>query len=234
MADQAAAGRDPSVYLFGGSTMTLDTNAIDVSDMFAVHQALRDSLSAAPRLVAGIDADDEARSALVSSFYDNVIAFLHAHHEGEEALIFPLLRERCPGQLEMIDTVAAQHRDVDELVTKSVELLEGWSAGDAAAKDGCAQSLGALGQRMREHLDDEEQQLLPLCATNLTEQEWGALPGHALGSFTGDKVWLILGLIREHMTDEHRAEMLAHMPPPAAEMWTTIGEKSYIEMMDEV
>ena len=46
-------------------------------------------------------------------------------------------------------------------------------------------------------------------------------------------MWLILGLIRERMNDEQRAGMLAHMPPPAAEMWTSVGEPSFKEMMGE-
>jgi hypothetical protein len=70
-----------------------------------------------------------------------------------------------------------------------------------------------------EHLGDEETKLLPLCSTNLTEQEWGALPGHALGAIAGDNFWLILGLIRQRMNDEQRARMLSHMPPPAVEVW---------------
>jgi iron-sulfur cluster repair protein YtfE (RIC family) len=214
--------------------VSLTGNTIDVSDMFPVHNTLRDSLAAAPRLVSGVDDDDGERRQLIANFYDNVLAFLHVHHHGEEILVFPLLRERCADQLEMIDVVAGQHRDVDRLVAESGDALKSWQGGDVAAKDRSARALGALGGRMTEHLHDEEQQLLPLCSTNLTEQEWGALPGHALGSFEGDKVWLILGLIRERMTDEQRAAMLAHMPPPAVEMWTTVGEKSFVELMGSV
>ncbi len=214
--------------------MSLTGETIDVSDMFPVHNTLRDTLAAAPRLVTEVDDGDPERRELIANFYDNVLAFLHAHHDGEETLVFPLLRERCAGQLEMIDVVAGQHRDVDQLVAESGDALKCWHGGDALAKGRSAQAIGALGERMADHLNDEEQQLLPLCATNLTEQEWGALPGHALGSFEGDKVWLILGLIRERMSDKQRADMLAHMPPPAVEMWTTMGEKSFVDLMDAV
>lgn len=229
----------PADYERRGLEMTeapvpLTGETIDVSDMFPVHNTLRDSLAAAPRLVSEVDDGDGERRQLVANFYDNVLAFLHVHHHGEEILVFPLLRERCADQLEMIDVVAGQHRDVDELVAESGQALKSWEAGDIGAKARSAHALGALGERMTEHLHDEEQQLLPLCATTLTEQEWGALPGHALGSFEGDKVWLILGLIRERMSDKQRADMLAHMPPPAVEMWTTVGEKSFVDLMGAV
>jgi hypothetical protein len=60
------------------------------------------------------------------------------------------------------------------------------------------------------------------------------LPGHALAGYQGDKVWLILGLIRERMTDEQRAKMLANMPPPARDMWTGFGENAFNELSSEV
>ena len=207
---------------------------IDVSDMFPVHRALRETLASAPRLIGTVDPDDDARRSLLANFYENVVDFLHVHHDGEEQLVFPLLRDRCPDDAELIERVAAQHRDVDDLVATSTAALHRWQEGDADGRDPCASALGALRARLVEHLDDEEQSLLPLCAAHLSEPDWGALPGHALGAFDGDKVWLILGLIRRNMTEEQRDRMLAHMPPPAVEMWTGFGEAAFGALMDEV
>jgi len=208
--------------------------AIDVSDMYPVHKALRVTLSAAPNLVGSVADGDEARREIIGNFYGNIIAFLHVHHHGEEQLVFPLLRERCADELALVDVIANQHRDVDQLVDQSVAFLEEWATGATEAKAKCAETLGALGIAMTEHLDDEETRLLPLCATNLTEQEWGALPSHAMGAFAGDKIWLILGLIRQQMDEAQRARMLVHMPPPAVEMWTSVGEHSFNRLMAEV
>ena len=81
-----------------------------------------------------------------------------------------------------------------------------------------------------EHLDEEERLGLPLAAEYLSAEEWGRLPGHGLAAFDGDKVWLILGLIRERMNEDQRAAMLAHMPPPAVDMWTGFGEQAFNEL----
>jgi len=97
-----------------------------------------------------------------------------------------------------------------------------------------ADALEALRVQLCAHLDEEEAEGLPLCAENLSIQEWGALPGHAMASFRGDKIWLILGLIRERMNDGQRAAMLEHMPPPAVEMWTNFGEQAFKELSNEV
>jgi hemerythrin-like domain-containing protein len=214
--------------------MTSATDAIDVSDMYPVHNALRLTLAAAPRLVGAVDPGDDARRDLIANFYRNVIAFLDVHHHGEELLIFPLLGERCASHKDLIDRIAAQHRDVDGLVSQSNAMLDSWTSGDDTVRDPCAQTLQKLRECLVEHLDEEERLLLPLCATNLSEAEWGALPGHALGSFDGDKVWLILGLIREQMNDGQRDRMLANMPPPAVEMWNGFGQAAYGELMTEV
>ena len=64
--------------------------------MYAVHGVFRDTLGAAPALVGGIAAGDAARVALVANYYENILSFLEAHHDGEEEVVFPLLRERCP------------------------------------------------------------------------------------------------------------------------------------------
>jgi len=215
--------------------MTPDNaDRIDVSDMFAVHQALRDSLGAAPQLVRGVSPSDAGRVELIANFYDNVLGFLHVHHDGEEKLVFPLLRDRCPGELGLLDQMAAQHAAVVGLMQGSGSALSAWVGGEAGAQEASATALGALSEGLEQHLGEEEQQLLPLCAAYLTPEEWGVLPGHALGSFDRDKVWLILGLIRDHMTQEQRDEMLAHMPPPAVEMWTTMGEQAYKNLVAEV
>ena len=63
----------------------------DVSDMYAVHGVFRDTLGAAPELVGGIGAGDTERTALIANYYENILSFLEAHHDGEEKLVFPLL-----------------------------------------------------------------------------------------------------------------------------------------------
>ena len=94
--------------------------------------------------------------------------------------------------------------------------------------------LESLREHLVEHLDEEERLGLPLAAEYLSAEEWGQLPGHGLAAFDGDKIWLILGLIRERMTEEQRAAMLAHMPPPAVDMWTGFGEHAFNELAAQV
>jgi iron-sulfur cluster repair protein YtfE (RIC family) len=199
----------------------------DTSDMYAVHGVFRDTLGAAPTLVGDIAPGDAERVALIANYYENVLSFLEAHHDGEEHLVFPLLRERCAGNEELIDHMNDQHHEALTLVDEAKVSLAAWPGGDAAAQAAALERLDQLSSHLLEHLDQEETKVLPLAAEHLSMEEWGALPGHGMANFHGDKIWLILGLIRERMTDGQRAAMMAHMPPPALEMWTGFGEQAF-------
>ena len=209
-------------------TEVADPARTDTADMLAVHQVFRRALPAAGLLVGGVARGDTARSELVGSFYANILDFLHVHHEGEDLIVTPRLLERAPGAADLVGRVAAQHQTVVPLMETARRLVGPWAA-SADPEQGAelVHALTALDRELVAHLDEEEAAVLPLCAVHLSPEEWGQLPAHGLGNFGGDKVWLVLGLIRENMTQEQRDEMLAHMPPPAVEMWTTMGSAAF-------
>lgn len=214
----------------------MSTNIIppaDTSDMPAVHNVFRESLASAPKLIDSTTGDD-ARRAMISNYYANLIDFLKVHHDGEEELVFPVLIERAPDQRGILDKAAADHQTVVGLMSAVDDHIEIWQASGDAGAQGVLDALAALRATLIPHLDEEEAEIVPLAATHMNAAEWGQLPGHAMGHFQGDKVWLILGLIRENFTQQQRDMMLAHMPPPAREMWETVGERSFNELIAQV
>jgi Hemerythrin HHE cation binding domain len=205
----------------------------DTSDMAAVHRVFRSSLAAGPEFVAGA-AGSEERRALIASYYVNLIAFLEVHHEGEELLVFPLLSERAVGDRALVVETTRQHAEVVGLMESVKSSMRAWeSAGDAKA-DAAVASLRSLDAVLIPHLDDEESIIVPLAGRHLTPQEWGQLPGHAMGHFGGDKIWLIIGLIRENFTEAQREMMLERMPPPARQMWESMGEAAFTSLIAQV
>jgi hemerythrin-like domain-containing protein len=206
----------------------------DVTEMKAVHRVFRDTLGAVPDLVGGVGSGDVERLGLISNFYENVLSFLHAHHQTEEELVFPLLRDRCPDDLALVERAAEQHEAVLASAAEAERAVAAWAKEGPSSQAAASGRLSTLGDLLGEHLDEEEQNLLPLCAANLTAEEWGAQPPRGISLFAGDKIWLILGLIRQRMTDTQRQDMLTHMPPPAVEMWTGFGEQAFNELMADV
>ena len=191
----------------------------DTSDMARVHQVFREAIAAAPALIGSATAKGRERVDLVASYYRNVLALLHAHHDGEDELIWPLLIERAPDEAEEVRRIAGQHTDVAAALVAAMAAIDDWQASADDGTGSAAVAIANLGAALLPHLDQEEAFVVPLAAKHIYAPEWGELPGHALRNFSGDKMWLILGLIREQFSVEMIAMMDEHMPPPVVAMW---------------
>jgi hemerythrin-like domain-containing protein len=206
----------------------------DVSDMFAVHQGILTSLDAAPQLVSSAVANSDRVNA-IASFYDNLLEFLHVHHQGEDELIYPLLEERCTSDDDMLERVDAQHQllyaPMDDAWLK-VEAFR--SAPSEQSGNELVAALALIDETLRPHLAEEETTVLPLATRWISPEEWGQLPGHAMMTFRKDKPWLALGLVREGLTDEQKSAMLAAMPEPVRDMWSNQWEPAFTSFMGEV
>ena len=198
----------------------------DTSDMIGLHGVFRDALAAAPSLVRA-DANGDRRET-VAAYYDVVLRLLKAHHEGEDELLIPLLTQRCAGQdLATVTRVAAQHGPVTDLITLARDRVAKWRSDPNADAAEVRTALSAVQRKLIPHLDDEERAVLPIAAGVVTPDEWGQMPGHALRQFEGDDLWLVLGLVFDHMTDDQRAVTQAHMPPHLMSGWREHGEPYY-------
>lgn len=207
----------------------------DTSDMIGMHRVFRDALAAAPRLVGGARPGDADRAEVVGTYYDNVLRLLDSHHTGEDELLTPKLLERCPDEAEAISGIFAQHADVHGAIDRAHTCVGVWRTDPTAPNAAeLAAALAALDKALTPHLDEEERTVLPLAARCINVAEWGELPAHGMQTFTGDKPWLILGLISDQMTPAQRAEMDAHTPPPTAAMWAEAGQAAYAHFLAQL
>jgi iron-sulfur cluster repair protein YtfE (RIC family) len=208
------------------------TTTIDVSDMAAVHQVFRDAFGSPAALVSTVGSEDVERQILVGEYYSEVLALLAVHHEGEDELVWPLLRERAPQHVELVAEMEGQHHQIHADVERAVEALAAWStAPHPDTADSLVAALEAVDASLIPHLDREEREILPIAAVTMTGEEWGRLPQHGTEHFRGEKLWLILGLIREQMTPDQLAAMDAAMPPPAVEFWRDAGQGMFDDFM---
>jgi Hemerythrin HHE cation binding domain len=202
----------------------------DTSDMASLHRVFRNALNNAPRLV-GPAAGDGERAEMVGSYYDNVLRLLEVHHDGEDQLLTPRLVARAtPDECADVTRIAQQHVAVLADIAEAEAQIGSFRAtptSDNAATLGDA--LTTPNASLVPHLDEEEKRVVPIASKYINVAEWGELPGHGIGNFTGDKLWLILGLIREQMTDAQRANMDEHMPPPLAEFWAQSGQQMFTD-----
>lgn len=206
----------------------------DVSDMFAVHQGILKALDAASELVNKALADPE-RVAAVTSFYDNVLEFLHVHHQGEDELIYPRLEELCISDDDMLIRIDDQHKTLYAPMDAAWECVELFRSDPTEhSASALISALGTVDVTLRPHLVEEEQNVLPLATRWISPEEWAQLPGHAMMTFRKDKPWLALGLVREQLDDAQRSAMLETMPPPVRELWTNEWEPAFKSFISEV
>lgn len=206
----------------------------DTSDLHIPHGMFRGVFGPAPGIVESVATGDTRRVAAVSTYLDNALRFLDAHHEGEDAVVWPRLSERCPEQHALIATMESDHAAVHTLRGAAGDALQAWSqAPDAANAERVSRAMAALHAKLDAHFADEEREVIPLASAHMSPEEWGELPGHAMQHFSGDKLWLVLGLIINQMTDEQRAAILPHMPPPVLAMWEA-NRAAYDELLARV
>jgi hemerythrin-like domain-containing protein len=201
---------------------------IDTADMISVHDVFRRALGDAQEQIASVKRGDTKRAERIGSYLDEVLSFLHTHHHGEDELLYPLLAERAPEQAELFSRMGVQH----DAVASSIE-----STQQAAARFGAsgsnddgevlAAACSSLLEQAAGHLTDEEVEVLPIAARTITPEEWGALPGHAMSQYTGTRLWLLLGLVFEAMSEDQRAHVFENVPAPVSEMWFTFGSDAF-------
>ncbi len=202
----------------------------DATAMIRFHRIFREALDAAPRVIGEVAAGDHARAAHVGGYYANVLALLHAHHEAEDDTIFPWMLERLPEHAELINRGNAEHEAVVGRLEAAEEALVSWRA---APSDGSRaellSTLDTLGESLIEHLDHEEADVVPLIGQCIDVAEWGAMSANAFQRFSGDKPWLVIGLIQEQLLPTENATMEANMPPPARDFWLGTGRGMFEE-----
>jgi hypothetical protein len=85
-----------------------------------------------------------------------------------------------------------------------------------------------------EHLDDEEQHLLPVVERYVTEQEWASLGQHFVTTTPKTKLIIFLGAVLEEASTAERHALLDAMPPAARLVWGTVGQRIYTRRMRQV
>ena len=203
--------------------------AIDTSTMATIHTMFRRELRLAGPLVRGVAAGDTARAAVVADHLDFVGRTLHHHHTIEDELLWPKLLDRVPTELApIVRLMESQHERVDALLAEIDTLRGRWAAtagnGD---RDRLATLLDELHVHLCEHLDAEEQRLLPIASRNLTEAEWKEMGEVGRKRTRRSELSLSLGMYAYEGDPAVIAKMLADAPAPVRWMVSRSAARAF-------
>jgi hypothetical protein len=157
--------------------------------LLAVHDAVRGDLERVERLAAqaldGLPAeeltaeiDELKRNGMLWRLRVDCLRycrFVHSHHNAEDVIFFPELREANPALQPVIDRLEADHRRVSDHLDAVEAAAKRLAEDDTEpAREAVADALHALREHLLEHLSYEERNVE---ATVLRLPEYGAAPG---------------------------------------------------------
>ncbi|MCW2526007.1 MAG: hypothetical protein JWM76_867 [Pseudonocardiales bacterium] len=201
----------------------------DSRDMIVVHTMFRKQFSAIPGLVSGVATGDRDRVAIVADHVVWMVEFLHAHHEGEDMMVWPRLVERCPVEVEpLIFTMESQHHALALALDDLALQATGWRATAAVEeRDALARAATVLLLRIAEHLDLEERKVLSLIDKYLTEKEWKEVGGSGLKKMSFGQLKVAFGMILDGAPPEHVQTMHDTIPRVPWLLFSLLGPRAY-------
>jgi hemerythrin-like domain-containing protein len=192
----------------------LSAEPIDTSEMATIHTFFRREFRLAGGVVRAVPAGDTARARTVAGHIDYIGRCLHHHHTAEDELAWPLLLERVPDELApIVLLMESQHERVGVLLHDIGEIKQRWTGtASAADRNRMADLLDTLYANLAEHLDAEEERMLPIAARTLSHQEWKAIGQYARKQTRRSEMTLTFGMFQHDGDPELLGNMLAAAP----------------------
>jgi iron-sulfur cluster repair protein YtfE (RIC family) len=216
-------------------TDTANATLTDVSDMVIVHRAFRREFTLIPRLVRAVPAGDTDRAAVLTGHARLVLEGLHKHHTSEDELLWPKLLERCTPDAALVHRMEAQHERVEHYTEQLHAALGRWEAeARPAVTEEVAATFDALREALLEHLEEEEREILPLCARHITPEEWAQLGEHGVETMSKKQLPIFFGAVNEEASPEERAQMLSVLPAPVRLLARTLFAWQYRRYINRV
>jgi len=209
------------------TTATASTRP-DTHDMIVVHRVFRRESDLMPRLIRAVPDGDTARARVLADAFGDYQLGLHLHHSGEDELVWPLLLARVDLEADMVLRMEAQHEVIARTLEEAVQRMPAWrSAPSAATAAPLVTALTEHRTALIEHLNDEEEHILPVIEEHLTAAEWGRLGQRFGEEVPKDKMLYFLGAILEEASPAEQQAMMANLPAPARLVWRAVGRRQY-------
>lgn len=195
----------------------------DAFEMALVHRVFRDQLQLGPQLIGSVRPGDRRRRKVVAGHIANVLAALHHHHIAEDELLWPTLHARVPLRAEDVHRMETEHALIAKLAGSVERWLAQWIATadstppQSRATEALISEMTSLADLVGDHLNAEEERVVPLINENITDAEWRAVTERGAAFLNGRNVWFgiaFVGMALEASTTEERRRFLAGMPPP--------------------
>jgi hypothetical protein len=184
---------------------------LDMTTMFAYHDALRRDLEPIGQMTARSEGWDLFRK------------FLHVHHVAEDEDLWPVMRKALIGRpddvaLALLDQMEAEHAGLEPLLEAIDDALDRGESAPVARGD--------LALRLQEHLTHEEEAALPVIDRTLDEQQWMAF-GESSAEKVGSDMPTFLPWLLDGADGERTKSLLGHLPEPVQQSYRNEWQPAY-------
>jgi hypothetical protein len=150
---------------------------IDMRAMYVMHHGFRRDLAAFAAAAPCTPVSDRASWKALAGRWDVFSRVLHHHHSGEDAGLWPLLRERADAhELALLDAMEAEHAEIDPALA---DCAAGFARlaehADETAREALAVRLVEAQRSLARHLEHEETEAIALMQRVMTPDDWRAL-----------------------------------------------------------
>jgi iron-sulfur cluster repair protein YtfE (RIC family) len=203
--------------------------------MIEIHRLFRHSFAEAPTLVGGVSDGDTAHAEVVASQLSLISTSLHAHHEGEDARLWPAIDGRAPSCAAHVERMRQQHAAMLVHLQALDDAVDAWRANPTAATAAPVNAaLDGVSSALAEHLPDEEQNIVPVMEHVLTESEVEWFGKHGRDSTPKGQTWNMLGAILAAQPDGGSAWLKKNLPAPVTLAWRWVGARRYAQYRAEL
>lgn len=149
--------------------------------MVVVHRAMARDLQQITDAAGELsERPDDQRTAALLRYTDRLLQLIEHHHEGEDEVLWPMLRERG-APAEALDLMTSEHHELADLLHELQELV-GSAKTDPVLLAEIAEKMGQLRQLLVVHTADEERELNGRLKPALSEKVWNVFQRRMLKS----------------------------------------------------
>jgi hypothetical protein len=169
----------------------------DTHGMYNVHAMFRREFALLPGLVRSLPDSDKERAQVIAGHIRLVGLILHAHHSGEDAVLWPRLLARAPKEIDpVVHLVEGHHQAIDGVLAEVDGLLGSWTV-TVAGDDGeaLAVALERLAVLLYEHMGLEEKLVLPVAERHIFATEWDMMVADEAARIPPEAGPVVVGMV---------------------------------------
>ncbi|HEX6359292.1 hemerythrin domain-containing protein [Actinophytocola sp.] len=191
---------------------------LDMTSMYAMHDALRRELVQLARVTTRVDGDPY-RVLHTAAGWALFTTCLRVHHSAEDDTLWPALRRTLadrPDELALLEAIEAEHAAIADVVAMIEDLLTTPETG----LDRLGDLTDSLATGLAGHLKHEEDQALPLVQAFTTPAQWAHF-GEVHAQRIAPDIARVLPWLLDGATEQTAATVLAVLPASGRTEYTT-------------